>query len=72
MKALETVVIVNNELPAPAKADAEARLRYVASSAEYLLAQALEFGVVVTIETVPKAPLAMRNYDLRVSVREAR
>ena len=72
MKALETIIIIDNTLAPEAREEAEARLRYVASSAEYLLAQALQFGVVVTIECVPQQPPAMRGYDLRATLREAR
>lgn len=41
-------------------------------AAGHLVAQASHAGLVVTIETVPQAPLAMGNYSIAVNVREAR
>lgn len=44
----------------------------VATEAAVLIERARRAGVVLTIETVPRQPLAMRNYDLVVQTREVR
>lgn len=44
----------------------------VRTAAERLVKRALAVGVVLTIETEPRQPLAMGNYDLLVQTREAR
>lgn len=40
--------------------------------AQALIAEAMEKGFVITCETYPRTPLAMGNYGLYVTVREAR
>lgn len=44
----------------------------IQARAEKLVALATECGVVLTINTQPKAPLAMGNYEMVVDVRPAR
>lgn len=44
----------------------------VATEAAVLIERARRAGVVLTIETEPRQPLAMRNYDLVVQTREVR
>lgn len=44
----------------------------VAAEAAVLVERARRAGVVLTIETKPRQPLAMRNYDLMVQTREVR
>lgn len=39
---------------------------------QVLIQQARDWGYVVTIETVPLQPLAMRNYEMVGDVRKAR
>lgn len=45
---------------------------YVRMEAERLVKSALAVGVVLTIDTQPRQPLAMGNYDLLVQTREVR
>lgn len=42
------------------------------AEAEDLVRRANAAGVIITVDTVPLKPLAMRNYTLAVTAREAR
>lgn len=50
----------------------EQRADAIASVIQSHVDAALEVGVVVTCETVPKQPLAMRNYEVRVEARPSK
>jgi len=52
--------------------DIRADTREVLNLAELLVFTAMNCGLVVTVETVPLAPLAMGHYDLKVNVRPNR
>lgn len=45
---------------------------YILEQAQRLIEEAKRHGVVLTIETEPRQPLAMGSYDMVASVRRAR
>jgi hypothetical protein len=50
----------------------EGRLNYYKHAIARLTCEALAHGVVLTAETVPLKPLAMRNYTIQCCAREKR
>jgi len=51
--------------------DQEEIQRMIANAALKLAEFAFECGFTLTIETVPRKPLALGNYDLEIEVRES-
>ena len=54
------------------EASRETHKRIIAQRLAAVVADAARMGLVVTVEQVSKAPLAMGNYETNVRVRDAR